>query len=296
MIHQALAWSTRPAHEIQVPPKNYRDRVPLGSSSVSMYPGYSPADHAYGSAAQEYGKWAAEARKEGQDVKHPQAEYELGQAKGLKRTTLAAIREAKLAREGGSGSGTGSGSDAVSDSHSKKKTEHTAGPSQQASPPPEGDNPYFVVDTKPTPVNLPGMTQLPAKRGASPEEEPVESKKHKKAKRKHDGEIPKVEQGVEFEDISGEVDARLKAKEEKLKRKKEKKRKRESGEEPLVSGVLSTSTEKPKKKKHKDKEEEDLPDRTVSKKRTKAEVGKLEDGEGKTRNKRKKDADSEVDF
>lgn len=81
--------------------------MPIGVSSASMYPGYSPADHQYGKAAEEYGRAAAEAKAKGMEIKHTEVDYEIGQAKGVKRRTLAGIRAAKAARDGGSGSGAG---------------------------------------------------------------------------------------------------------------------------------------------------------------------------------------------
>lgn len=267
-----------------------------------MYPGYSPADHEYGKAAEEFGRYASEARLKGEEVKHPEAEYEIGQAKGLKRRTLAAIREAKAKKEGGSGSGSGSGNDGNARLPSKKP-ETTNGESMTTKPeeaPSNGDKPGFFIDTKPTPVNLPGISHAPGKREASPPPEPVEGKKHKKAKTKHDGEMPSATEGVEFENIDEEREARLKEKEEKRKRKEEKKRKRESAGEPIPSATNppapeSASVEKPKKKKSKHVEEEKLADRTASKKRSSADEGGMEDGEGKKKKKRKKDKDAPSD-
>ena len=73
----------------------------------------------YGEAAEEFGKSVSEAKKRGESVELPNGiEYEIGQSRGIKRKTLADIREAteqkRLKSEGGSGSGSGtrSGSDA----------------------------------------------------------------------------------------------------------------------------------------------------------------------------------------
>lgn len=290
----------------QVAPPNQREQVPLGSSSASMYPGYSPADHEYGKAAESYGKAAAEARAKGIDMKHPDAEYVVGQGKGVKRKTLAELREAQAAKSksGGNGSGTGSGSEGPrkqefkgpSTTNGQASTEKT----QEATP--EGDNPYFVIDTKPTPVHIPGMPYQPIKRSASPPEG-AEATVHKKAKKKHEGEMPKGEdtQEVKTEDISEQVEARMKEKEEKRKMKEEKKRKREPEDRPAAaiedsqstaeaSAVAAAEVESPKKKKKKAKkvEEEPLPDRTASTKRRSEEDGEAEDGEGKKKKKRKK--------
>ncbi len=268
-----------------------------------MYPGYSPADHEYGKAAEEYGKAAAEARAQGIELKHPDAEYEIGQAKGVKRKTLAGIREAQAAKGKGSGSGSGSGTGSGSEDPIKQESKKPATSNGQASTEkvqeaaPEGDNPYFVIDTKPTLVNIPGISFHPLKRSASPEA--VDAKKHKKTKHKHDGKMPQGEntEEVKTEDISEQVDARMKEKEEKRKRKEEKKRKREPEVESAVASQESQPTfessatvadvESPqKKKKAKKTEEELLPDRTAPKKRPGDDDGEEEDGERKKKRKK----------
>ena len=268
-----------------------------------MYPGYSPADHVYGKAAEEYGKVAAEAKKQGIDISHPEVDYEIGQAKGIKRRTLAEMRKAMAEKGQGSGSGSGSASEGPAKStpkenatpNGKLSTENV----QEATPAPEGQNPYFVIDTKPTPVNLPGISSQPIKRSASPPPS-VGSTKHKKVKKHHDGELPKGRETekVEFEDISGEVDARMKEREAKRKRKEEKKRKRESEDEPTAATetagtgtaapAADAEVEKPKKKAKKSNDEA-LADGSVSKRRKGEENEESEDGEGKKRKKRKKD-------
>lgn len=272
----------------------------MGSSSASMYPGYSPADHEYGKAAEEYGRAAAEARKQGIDISHPDVEYEIGQAKGIKRRTLAGMREAQAAKGQGSGSGSGSASEGPAKTtpkeHAIPNGNATKEKPQEATP--QGDNPYFVIDTKPTPVNLPGMPNQPTKRSISPPPS-ASSKKHKKAKKRHDGELPKGEETekVELEDISEEVDARLKDKEEKRKRKEEKKRKRESNDSTSAveaSGTnaedpaMAVEVEKPKKKKAKKSTDEALAYRSITKKRAGENNEEAEYAEGKTRKKRKK--------
>ena len=290
----------------QVAPPKQREQVPLGSSSASMYPGYSPADHEYGKAAEEYGKAAAEARAKGIDIKHPEAEYVVGQGKGVKRKTLAELRETQAAKikSGGSGSGSGSGSEGSTKQELREPSTTNGQAStekiQEATP--EGDNPYFVIDTKPTPVNITEMSYQPIKRSASPPEG-AEATVHKKAKKKHEGVMPKAEDTQEFktEDISERVEARVKEKEEKRKMKEKKKRKREPEDKPTAavedsqstaeaSAIAGVEVESPKKKKKKAKkaEEEPLPDRTASTKRPSEEDGEAEDGEGKKKKKRKK--------
>ena len=290
----------------KVPPPNQREQVPLGSSSASMYPGYSPADHEYGKAAEEYGKAAAEARAKGIELKHPEAEYVVGQAKGAKRKTLAEIQEAQVAKEGrtsgsGSGSGTGSGSEGSLEQKPKGDaiTNGEASTEKVQEPIPEGDNPYFIIDTKPTPVNIPEMSSQAPKRSASPQEA-VEVKKHKKSKKTHDGEMPQEEdpQEVKTVDISEQVDARMKEKESKRKMKEEKKRKRASEGEHAATAEESQATaepstvavesERPKKKKIKKSEEEPLTDRTASKKRRREREGEGEEESGEGEKKKKK--------
>lgn len=232
-----------------------------------MYPGYSPADHEYGKAAEEYGKIAAEARQKGISISHPDIEYEIGQAKGVKRKSLNGMR-ATAGKTEQSGNGSGSASEGPSkkqkiNGHSASEPHFTRAnhPTTTApsDPVPEDFNPYFVIDTNPTPVNIPGLaTQPQSKRSPTPTA--VESKKPKKSKKKHDGALPA---GTDFEDIDGEVDAKMKEKEEKRRRKEEKKRKRESAGEKEAVVVLETAavdaeTGKPKKKKQKKGGEEDV--------------------------------------
>lgn len=242
----------------QVPPSNEREQVPIGSSSASMYPGYSPADHQYGEAAQEFGAAWSVAKAEGVEFKpRPDGpQYEMAQAKGVKKSTLAGIRAAKAAR--GEGTGSGSGSEAPA-ARSTSNGATTNGNKEDVKS--EDGNPYFMVDTNPTPVNLPGVSHQLEKRTSDTQapEDPTSHRKSKKVKTKHDGEPTALkEKRVEFEDISAEVDARLKEKGEKRKRKEEKKRKRASDEVP--DAVAETATEpveaateleKPKKKKSK---------------------------------------------
>ena len=270
-----------------------------------MYPGYSPADHEYGKAAEEYGKAAAEARAQGIELKHPDAEYQIGQAKGVKRKTLAGgIREEKTAKGKASGVGSGSGTGSGSENPVKQKPKQQATTNGKSSTEkvkeaaPEGENPYFVIDTEPSPVNISGMPLQPLKRSASPPEA-VEAKKNKKAKKKHDGAMPKGEDTpqVKTEDISERVDARMREKEEKRKMKEEKKRKRDADDGPLAAVEQShpaAEVERPMKtKKAKKSREEPLPDRTASKKRSGEGDGDAGDEEGKKK-KRKKSKETGV--
>jgi hypothetical protein len=230
-----------------------------------MYPGYSPADHEYGQAAQEFGAHWSAAKAQGIEFKpEPNGpQYEIGQSRGAKREKLTKIREAKEKREGsisGSGSDTG---------HTRPKSaESTAPDNEEAHPPeqpakpsetkseddkPEESNPYFVIDVNPTPLNLPGTShQLPKRskeNGVSPDE--VSSKKRKKSKLKHEEaeSSPQVKR-VEFEDITEEVDARMNEKEERKKRKEkgDKKRKLEDQPEPQEIAVGEQDSKRKKRK------------------------------------------------
>ena len=269
-----------------------------------MYPGYSPADHEYGQAAQEYGLAVAAARREGIDFKPGEdgPDYKTAQARGVKRTTLAGMKAAKAAAEGGSGSGTGSGSDAqfargtsgrsaLDGQTAEVKSEDEAG---------NGENPYFVIDTNPTPVNLPRMSHHATKRPTedlSPAE-PVEQKKTKKAKTKHDGDLPgsaSAPTNVEFEDISEEVDARLKEKEERRRRKEEKKRKQLSdgstgpvAETPVIEAVAEKPKKKKKKKSKKIEGDAEAGEVATTKKRHSSDNEAVMDGEASKKKKRKK--------
>ena len=283
---------------LQVPPPNQRDQVPLGVSSDSMYPGYSPADHQYGKAAEEYGKAVAEAKRKGVVIpKHPDIDYQIGQGKGIKRKSLAQIREMQ---QNQSGSGSGSGEEDPSAEKqqmngrvgsAKVKTEETATKDMDTKT--ENNNPIFVIDTQPTPVNIPGHLSSHSKREAGVEA--TEGKTSKKPKKKHSGDLPAASARTdETEDISAEVDARMTEKEEKRKRREDKKRKRESEKsedasteaaEP-VTDAAERIGEKPKKKKKKvenSKNGEELPDRTMEKKR----AGEQGEDEGKNKKRKK---------
>lgn len=204
---------------------NTRDKVPLGSSSASMYPGYSPADHVYGEAAMQYGSVAAKAKAEGIELKpHAEIEYNVGQAKGTKRKKLAEMQAAKGLQDS-SGSASGSGTDAPSATNGKKLGSEKSDAKDEVTG--AAAQPSFYIDTKPTPVKLPFSEKNDSKRATSVPE-PVEENKSKKHKKTHDGELPAApaQRTIETEDISAEVDARMKEKEEKRLRKEEKKRKK----------------------------------------------------------------------
>ncbi|KAI4184157.1 MAG: hypothetical protein L6R41_004948 [Letrouitia leprolyta] len=269
-----------------VPPPNQLEQVPLGSSSDTMYPGYSPGHFEYGKAAEEFGRYASEAKRQGKDVKLEGVDYELGQSKGLGHLSLAKIRAAK-----GEKSATGSGSD----SGEVAGLSGSATGTSKGQVPNGGDETHnagdqmFFMDSNPTPVDLPGIANSSAKRVAPPE--PVEANISKKQKKKHSGraaqsddaaEEPLEPVRVEFEDIAGEVDARLKEKEEKRKLKQQekeakKKRKRESEGSSAITAEARSVTDilKPKNKKIKESDDSNKASATLLKKRS-----ALDDEEG----------------
>ncbi|KAI9793910.1 MAG: hypothetical protein M1816_007162 [Peltula sp. TS41687] len=166
----------------------------------------------------------------------------------------------------------------------------------------EPDNPYFVIDTNPTPVNIPplGGGMASHKRTLDEpgraEEATADAPASKKVKVKPavEPEVKPKPPTVEFEDISAEVDARMKEKEEKRKNKDKKKRKRESGgysavlESMVQRNTQEAEVEPPKQKKVKksksggdgegDKKEKEL------KSDTKKTEAKVEQQEGEKAN------------
>ena len=190
----------------------------------------------------------AQVRAQGIDFKPPKdaPQYEVGQARGTKKQTLAGIRAARGENVNG---GSGSGTDLQVDESTKPKEtmKGDAGSAKQSVKQgklSEEAKPLYVVDVKPTPVNIPGMPPPALKRTSESEVPPrqTETTKSKKLKTKHDGEMPKATaiNKVELEDISEEVDARLREKEERRKRKEEKKRKRGTEDS---DAVVADSTE-----------------------------------------------------
>lgn len=256
-----------------------------------MYPGYSPANHDYGKAAEEYGIFATASRAQGADVTHPDLHDEIGQARGTKRKASAGVREATNVKQGGPDSRdageTAGGSKpkpmTPSALHFKNQAKGTNITEETLT---SIENLGFVIDVNPTPVNINGLTARSPKRSAS-SLEPLDQEKSKKAKNKHKGNLPHatVNQGIEFEDISQEVDARMREKEAKRKRKGEKKRKREPADFSTAPAEPSAAAEvdRPKQKKSRKNEDNVLVDRSISKKRhgTEDEEGQEESGKKK---------------
>ncbi|KAI9671504.1 MAG: hypothetical protein M1817_003555 [Caeruleum heppii] len=233
--------------------------VPLGSSSASMYPGYSPADHEYGRASHEAGTFIAAARKRGADpTQDPNApQLVVGGRNKYKRMMLSQ-------EKGSAGDGGQAGRDGHSVQHTApSKDDSTAAPKdhdEAAINAPEADNPYFVIDTNPTPVNL--DTEVKSNKRSSDDRSPPDGKTEKPAKKAKTSKAGKKQEteakaddkqeqpDVQFEDISAEVEARLKEKEEKRKRKEEKKRRRESKDSGTAGKVEDENeVQAPSKKK-----------------------------------------------
>ncbi|KAL8974266.1 MAG: hypothetical protein Q9197_001493 [Variospora fuerteventurae] len=269
-----------------IPPPDLMEQVPLGSSSDSMYPGYSPANHEYGKAAEEFGRYASAAKQKGIDLKADGIDYKVGQSKGLGHMTLAQIRAAN-AGEGGtasSASNVGMAAAAAAAPKTSKVSEKKGEgePNTAAEKTPTAGDPMFFMDPNPTPLNLSTAANSSAKRKATPEP-PLDANTSKKQKKKH-GEAPKPDEAqepvepvrIEYDDISGEVDARLAEKEERRKLKeqrreeKKNKNKRKRDSEGSVSGAVAAE-EKPKKKKVKPEEDE-----TKIKKRDLDKAGEVE--------------------
>jgi hypothetical protein len=213
---------------LKVQPQKQREMVPLGSSSASMYPGYSPAHIKYGKAAGEFGQAIGEMKARGENWEPANGtEYEIGQSHGAKRKMY--FQKDRMESTGSEGAPKTASAQSVKEGEPKE--EEILG---------------FVIDIEPTHVKLPGGL---SKRPLEDESEGAEKKKDRtKKKLKEDKEKECV---IKTEDISAEVNARLKAKEEKKKLKEEKKRRRES------SGDEEKVIKKPKTDKLKKREAED---------------------------------------
>jgi hypothetical protein len=216
---------------LKVPPKNQREMVPLGSSSASMYPGYSPAHIEYGKAAGEFGQAVGEIKARGEKWEPANGtEYQIGQSHGAKRKMY--FQKDRIESTGSEGAPKAASDQPVKEG--KPKEEEILG---------------FVIDIEPTPVKLPGGS---SKRPLEDESEGAEKKKNRtKKKLREDKEKECV---VETEDISAEVNARLKAKEEKKKLKEEKKRRRESSGDDGEKVIKKPKTDKSKKREAEDGE------------------------------------------
>ena len=282
-----------------------REQGPVGSSSISMCPDYSLVDHRWENAAEEFGVKVAFAEAQGKEHKPSEdgPQYETGQAKRSARQTLAQMRVSKARPE----KGNGAGAESRSKHTVKLGTAHTTksnGASQaQSEPTSDLGNPYFVIDVNPTPVAIPRLAHRPFKRSSEDRNSPDmnEARKHKKAKKEHNDDLPMTvsNEQVEFEDISGEVDLRMKEKEEKRKRKEEKKRKREAegssgGVDADVSKIANeTEAVEKRKKKKKTKVDDGADVSEIVSKRSLGEGEKESELDGKKKKKRKKNKDTQ---
>ncbi|KAL8684778.1 MAG: hypothetical protein Q9218_008141 [Villophora microphyllina] len=266
-----------------VPPANQIDSVPLGSSSDSMYPGYSPADIEYGKASEEYGNYAADAKKRGVDVV-PEVDYTVGQSKGQSRMTLAQMQAAKRLQNGLSSS---PGKRPHANTSEEEKVGDEGDKAGSAKPSSVASEQMFFMDSKPTPVNLSSHTppSLRKRRPSTDHIDPATSNPSKKSKKNHideapainadnatspkkhnekssnattnhpDGDTP-ISTPYPTEDISEEVDRRMKLKEEKRKRRQvssdDRKRKRDS--EASASGPVAAQPDFPNPEKKRAKQ------------------------------------------
>jgi hypothetical protein len=247
---------------LQVPPRDNIDRVPLGASSASMYPGYSPADHIYGEAASEFGKQMAELKKQGIDLpKDPNGpEYDLAADKKLTQTQIEEIKKQREQEKKGAESG--SLVDSADDKADPMEGVEETDVSQ-----------LFVIDSNPTPVppfqanvttsltKSKNKANDKAKRRNSNDGdmtgEPAVEKTHKKKVKVSADSTEPIE--PVSDDFEKEAEAKHKEREEKRNAKKNKKRKRDSAPSELAAEVPDASVgdskaEKPKKKSKKDKD------------------------------------------
>ncbi|KAL9037077.1 MAG: hypothetical protein Q9214_005857, partial [Letrouitia sp. 1 TL-2023] len=282
-----------------VPPQRDFESDSLGSSSESMYHGNSPGDVEYGKATNKYGEFAARARAEGREIKPEGVEYVVGQSRGQTR---------KRARRMSENEALGNPASSVNTTEPKTSIETDAtnirkGDVRATDRALKEERPFFVIDTKPTPVHVSNHLIAHAKQ-RNEEQEPVATSVSKMAKRKHEGPLPEapktneqvLKNAVEFEDISAEVDARMKNKEE-MRVQKEEKKAKEASEKTRSEAVLDSSEGKKRKdkKKHKRKRESEasnvitsgnaLEDEKPQKKKTKKakEADLINVGAGKKR-------------
>lgn len=289
----------------QTPSSNTRDKVPLGSSSPSIDTENLPASYQQGKAPEEYEKSTSATRTQGVDSQPTQFDDALGQETRIKRTKLGDASVRIAAYKSGPMNRAESGLDRLVANSPEPRTINgqDEGPKEESSTvrSANGDvtyekqEPLFVIDVNPTPVSLTGIAIKSPKRGSSPGEID-EGQEVKKAKTHHiDGEGPSPEIfEVEYEDISQEVDARLKEKEEKRKRKKDKKRLRgEDITSDIAAPDATTTAEepgRPKRKKKKLRQNHDMyVEATRTKKRSGAEGDESQGGRKNKRHKKRKE-------
>ena len=256
-----------------------------------MYPGYSPADHVYGKAAEEFGKEWAEAKKQGYEFESPVngPEIQIGHTKAGKWRNLAQIREVGKANVEEVNNSSSDGAPSAAASLPPQERDASGVSENVKDLTANGENPYFIVDTNPTPVDLRGVSGKNSRRYSGEETD----QRSKKLKTKHERDADAaLEPKVEYEDLTEKVDARMKDKEKK-RRLKEKKRKRESntfeeGETKAAPGPATENlVEKPKKKKNRKSEVQDSDD-SIKGSSEKKKNREAEEAEKKKKKKKKK--------
>ena len=262
---------TRDVTRSFVPPPGLSKAVPIGSSSASMYPGYSPADIVYGDPARELGDEWAEAVQQGggPTVLGPAdgPQYELGQAKGLRKQkkSLAQIREEQAAL----GEPTAliprdpPAAKAVKAATNGNVTNGVAGSAEaqtngEGAPTANGDGPAFFIDTNPTPVKLPGVSAPPQTTKREQAESSAEEPRRKKAKVEEKNEEaeqvpaagtkPKSEKEEKKAKKSKDIEPTAELATESKSEKKEKKSKKPKGVEAMAEPNAESKLEKKMKK------------------------------------------------
>lgn len=279
----------------QLPSVDHLDQAPVSFSSASGYPEYSTED---------LGDDQPQiiAKDQNIDLTTTKSNGELSQSVDVKRTKLADLRAATAAHEISPGSENDSGSNGPEKNSSESRVANGFGKGARAEndtvesaagdATSEKENPFFVIDVNPTPVHLPGITMKSPKRGASFGDNDLGKKiKKKKARHTNDNEESSFAEklAVELEDISQEVDERLKKREEKRKLKLDKKRKKgiEISPEIMVPDVTTTAEQpgRPKKKRKSRENHDALVEATDTNKRDRVDN---DQGQSESKKKRRK--------
>ena len=253
-----------------------------------------------GSTAEDHEQSASVTRLQGGSHKSTQFDDARRQETRAKRTKMGDTSPFIASYEGSSMSGSDSGLDrlvarspkptTVNDQDQDQRAENSTGRGNNDDATFEKQEPSFVIDVDPTPVNFAEIATKSRKRVFSIGDH-REANKTKKSKTRHnDDEQPSspANPEIEFEDISQEVDARLKEKEEKRKRKERKRKKIADVESNVTGRDADTIAEGPArlKKKKKVKNSDDAPlEASEAKKRSSAES---DEGQGERRKKRHK--------
>lgn len=283
-----------------MPHSNPREKVPLGSSSPSNHPEYLSNSHEQGSAADEHEQPASPAITRGADHKRTRFDDDPRQEISAKRMKLGDTSPDIASVEGSSIRGSDSGLDgpvAISPKPTTPDDEEqgqgvgsstTRGANDDATF--EQQDRSSIFDVNSTLVNPTGIAIKPRKRGSSIDHN-HEGRKTKKSKTRHtDDEQPSspAKPKVEFEDISQEVDARLREKEEKRKRKEKKRKKIADLDSNVTAPDANTTAEGParlKKKKKVRHNDDSTKEAYEIKKKSGAES---DEGQGERRKKRHK--------